>query len=80
MARPEIHNQLISGTPLSERELYARYLDLNGQMINVVRGMAASRKDSRWLHLARIHDGIADEVKKLIDKGGPRIVWMPDRH
>jgi hypothetical protein len=74
---PELAGQLQSGTPMSERECFHRALyHLNG-LKACMSGLANSRKDMRWLIPVRICNQIEDSIKKLIDRGGPRVVWLP---
>lgn len=75
--KPELLGQLRTGTPLSERECYGMYLEANANAVNALRGLAAARKDARWLMAVRIHEQIMDNVKKLINKGGSRVIWLP---
>lgn len=77
MRMPEIEGQRTMGTPLSERELFHRCLyHLNG-LKACLSGIANNRKDIRWLVPVRICNKIEDSIKKLIDRGGPRVIWLP---
>jgi hypothetical protein len=67
------------GTPLSERDCYVRAIYHVQGLKKCLEGLAVNRMDSRWLMCVRIMDRIEDHIKRLIDKGGPRIVWMPPR-
>jgi len=74
----EIDGQLRSGTPLSERELFQLCLQHIGGLKGALRGLAASRKDIRWLVPVRLLDRMEDHVKKLIVRGGSRVLWLPE--
>jgi hypothetical protein len=75
----EIYGQLHTGRPLSERECFQIILEGIGQASAGLRGLAASRKDARWLLPVRILDEMTDRVKKLMVQGGARIIWLPNR-
>lgn len=78
---PELEGQMQSGSPMSERDCYQRALfHLNGLRTSL-RGLVAARRDMRWLLIVRILDQIEDNIRKLMVKGGSRIVWLPrDSH
>lgn len=76
---PEIAGQIHTGRPLSERECFQHLLfHING-VKTALHGLAVLRMDTRWVMCVRIMDKVEDSVKRLIDKGGPRVIWMPDR-
>ncbi len=68
-----------SGTPMSETELYARSIDHLQAAANCFRGLAASRKDARWLLPVRILDQIVERVRAMMTRGGSRLLWLPER-
>jgi hypothetical protein len=68
-----------SGSPMSEAELFLRSVDHLQSAATCFRGIAAHRKDARWLLPVRILDQVVDRVKRLRDQGGARVLWLPDR-
>ena len=76
---PEIAGQRITGTPLSERECFQRAIEGLSDASHALRGMAALRKDARWLIPVRILDQVIDRIRRLKDQGGARVLWLPDR-
>ena len=66
----ELANQLQSGKELDEREIFLRLLHHFGEAQTLSRGMAQSRKDMAWLHVAktleqlRLHLGILMHNRK----------------
>lgn len=79
MPRPEIAGQLQTGTPLSERECFLAAIEHLRLASHALRGLAAARKDARWLIPVRLLDQITDKVRALMDRGGPRVIWLPER-
>jgi hypothetical protein len=69
----------ISSTPLSEPELYSRAIDHLASASACFRGLAAHRKDARWLLPVRLLDEITDRVRRLMTRGGSRLLWLPER-
>lgn len=55
-------------TSMTEVELLARYMDLMKQAEDCCRGLAHSRKDERWLKLARLHDEIRNKTILLANR------------
>jgi hypothetical protein len=68
-----------SGTPMSETELYASSIDHLNAAANCFRGLAASRKDARWLLPVRILDQIIERVRAMMTRGGARLLWLPEK-
>lgn len=75
---PEITGQRVTGTPLSERQ--CREIILNGlaQARVGFEGLVALRMDVRWLRPVQLIDQLVDATKRHFDKGGPRLVILPD--
>lgn len=67
-------------TPQTEPELYARAIDHLQAACNCFRGLAQMRKDMRWLMVVRAMDEMIDRVRRLMSRGGPRLLWMPPRN
>lgn len=53
---------------LSERDIYLRIIDELKILRDLFRGMAALRKDTRWLKAASLMDAISDNAKALYNK------------
>ena len=73
----EIADQRISGSDLSEREIYLRMINHLEQLHTLARGMAQSRKDPRWLAVAGVYDKNKFMVKTLMMK--PMGLVLPGR-
>lgn len=65
--------QQFGGTPVTEVECYFRALEHLNAAINCLRGLAHHRKDTRWVGLAKVVEGVIAAAKRGITKGGPRI-------
>jgi len=76
---PELSGQIHTGTPMSERDCYQRLLFHVNGVKTALHGLAALRLDARWTMCVRIMDRLEDSVKRLIDRGGPRVLWLPPR-
>ena len=71
---PEIPNQIITGTPYTERECFARLVNDIGNARDAARGMAQLRKDMRWQHVAGLLDQMRDNIQRLMVSGTGLIV------
>lgn len=71
--------QQFTGTPLTERECFARSIDHMQSAINCFRGLAQLRKDMKWLLAVRNMEKMIDQVKREIDRGGSPVLWLPER-
>ena len=70
------------GSPLSERDIRLRLLDVLGNGRDLCRGMGQLRKDIRWLAMGGIFDEMREKMLRLMD--GPegtqsRITKLPPR-
>ncbi len=74
----EIPNQIISSSPVTERELFARLLSDLGNARDAARGLAHSRKDLRFLAIAGLFDEIREKSALLMHKPGGIVI--PPRH
>lgn len=63
---PELAGQRITGTPLSERDLFLRALDSIRTLRDCYRGLGISRRDERWLVPARMMEQLEDQTKALM--------------
>jgi hypothetical protein len=63
---PELGGQIISGSSLSERDLYARMIHYIQNLRDCYRGMSLSRGDERWLVPARMMEQLEDSTKRLM--------------
>jgi hypothetical protein len=68
-----------TGTPMNERECYARALEHLQAANNCFRGLAQLRGDMSWLKVVRVLDQVIDNVRKLMTRGGSRLLWLPNR-
>ena len=74
---PELVGQTTTGSEMSEAQIMARALyHLNGFRACMSQ-MVAARRDARWIVPARVCNQIEVSIKRLVDRGGPRIVWLP---
>lgn len=62
----ELAGQRITGTPMSERELFSRALENIRSLRDCYRGLAISRMDERWLVPARAMEELEDNTKNLM--------------
>lgn len=76
---PELAGQRHTGTPLTEKECYSNAIEGLRMARDSLRGLALLRGDGRWLLPVRLLEEIADRVTKLKDRGGPSLIWLPDR-
>jgi hypothetical protein len=58
--------QRITGTDISERELFVRAIDNIRSLRDCYRGLALKRGDERWLVPARLMEGLEDNTKRLM--------------
>lgn len=77
---PELIGQRVSGTPLSERQCFELAIEHCHGLRDSLRGLALLRADTRWLIPVRLIEKMEDSIRKLMVKGGPRIVLLPDRY
>lgn len=63
---PELAGQRITGTPLSERDLFLRALDSIRTLRDCYRGLGLLRTDERWLVPARAMEELEDRTKRLM--------------
>lgn len=61
-----INGQRITGTDMSERELFVRAIDNIRSLRDCYRGLALKRGDERWLVPARLMENLEDNTKKLM--------------
>jgi hypothetical protein len=71
----EIPNQLQSGSPYTERELFSRLLHDLGNCHTDARGLAALRKDLRWLAVAGLFEELREKATLLMTK--PQGIVIP---
>lgn len=71
--------QEFSGTPMTERECFARMIDHLNAAMNCARGLAQLRRDMKWLIAVRNLEHIQDQVRQEIHKGGAPVLWLPER-
>ena len=63
---PDIPGQRITGTPMSERELFGRAIEAIHNLRDCYRGLSLSRNDERWLVPARFMEELEDRTKRLM--------------
>ncbi len=61
------------GRPLTERELFGWLQDNLGEARDAARGLAHSRKDPRWLSVAKLLDACREKTGTLMNKPGLHI-------
>ena len=63
---PELNGQIISGSSLSERDLFVRAIHHIQNLRDCYRGLALNRGDERWLVPARMMEQLEDNTKRLM--------------
>lgn len=76
---PEIAGQLKTGSPMNERQCFEGTMAGLKTARDCLRGLALLRADSRWLIPVRLLDKMIDQVTRLRDRGGARVIWLPGR-
>lgn len=64
---------------MSEKECFEQAIYHMRGLRACFSGLANLRKDVRWLYPVRILEEMEDRMKKLFIRGGPRVLWLPDR-
>lgn len=62
----ELAGQRLSGTDMSERELFQRAIHHIQNLRDCYRGLALKRGDERWLVPARFMEELEDRTKRLM--------------
>jgi hypothetical protein len=71
---PELLNQRISGTPMSEKDCFERAIFHATGLRDSVRGLALLRHNDTnhafgWLAIVQVLDQLVDNIKKLMVRG-----------
>lgn len=76
---PELTGQRITGTNLSERELFGRAIENIAALRDCFRGLALLRGDERWLLPARQMEALEDATKRLMTARQVPFLILPRR-
>lgn len=61
-------DQIISGSPVSERQLYLWLQDYLGRAEDAARGLAHARKDARWLKISGLLAMARENTSRLMNR------------
>ena len=76
---PEIAGQRITGSPLSERDCYARAIYHIQGLRECLRGLALLRNDLRWLVPVRFAEQLEYNVRRMMTARQSKILVLPER-
>lgn len=76
---PELIGQRITGTEVTERDLFLRAIENIRSLRDCYRGLALKRGDERWLVPARAMEELEDRTKWLMTARQTPFLLLPRR-